>query len=143
MASIDRIHQALLAERDSIRSRGLTFADLVAHPGSTLVGHVYYVPPTTTTTEEETWDHIDAEAREIEKVLLQQRADARKYKGPTLRELVAQQNKQYYNSKKQNGEFTPEEKAAYKARKTSEALAHCQREREKAILRQKAAGFQL
>jgi uncharacterized protein YicC (UPF0701 family) len=142
MASIDHIHQALLAERDAIRSRGLTFADLVAHPGSTLVGHIYYVPPTTTTTEEETWDHIDAEAREIEKVLLQQRAEARKYKGPTLREYVAQQSKNKKNLTK-SVDFTPEEKAAYKARKTSEALAHCQREREKAILRQKAAGFLL
>ena len=141
MASIDRIHQALLAERDAIRTRGLTFADLVAQlpSNATLVGNIYYVPPTT----EETWDHIEVEAREVEKVLLQQRADARNYKGPTLRELVAQQNKQYYNNKKKNGEFTPEEKAAYKARKTSEALAHCQRERERIIQREIAAGFQL
>jgi hypothetical protein len=80
MTSIEHIHQALLAESDSIRRRGLTFAD-----------------------------------------------------------LVAQHNK----NQNKNGDFTPEEKAAYKARKTSEALAHCQREREKAILRQKAAGFQL
>ncbi len=137
MASIEHIHQALLAERDAIRRRGLTFADLVTQ-----------IPSNNTT--ENTWDHIELETLEIQKVLLQQRAYARNYKGSTLNELVAQQNNQCYNNnyKKQkhqmkNVEFTPEEKAAYKARKTSQALAHCQREREKAIFNQKAAGFQL
>ena len=79
------------------------------------------------------WDHIAVEAREIEKVLLQQRAAPRT--GPTILEIA-----QGAPIKGKN-EYTPEEKAAYKARKTSEALAHCQREREKVLRREKEAGF--
>lgn len=91
MFSINQIHQSLLAEREAIRNRGLTFADLL------------------TTT------HNDL--------------------------ISSSHSKRHYNNTPSLVQYTPEQKAAYKARKTSQALSHCQKQREKIILRQIISGF--
>ena len=116
-ASIDRIHRALLVERDRIRAQGLTFAQLIASPppGANLLPHIFQLQQNHR--NKMYWDHIEVEAREIAR-------------GTST------------TTNKGKREYTPEEKAAYKARKTSQALAYCQKERERVIRRQAAYSAQ-